>query len=125
MTLPSTNTLHYIGVPLVIKYVFTNGRFSLVPGLGIAANFLTQGKLQTSIATSTGNKTSTSNNIEGLKSTYFNGSASMGAQYKLNNSVEFTVVPTMRFALSSINRNAPVKTNESSFGLAGGVIVNF
>ena len=125
ITLPSTNTLHYIGVPLVIKYVFTNGRFSLVPGLGIAANFLTQGKLQTSIATSMGNKISTSNNIQGLKSTYFNGALSVGAQYKLNNAFELTFVPTMRFALSSINRNAPVKTNESSFGLAGGVIVNF
>ena len=124
-TLPSTNTLHYIGVPLVIKYVFTNGRFSLVPGLGMTANFLTQGKLQTSIATSTGNKTSTSNNIQGLKSTYFNGTISLGAQYKLNNAFELTFVPTMRFALSSINRNAPVKTNESSLGLAGGAIVNF
>ncbi|MDQ6903593.1 MAG: outer membrane beta-barrel protein, partial [Bacteroidota bacterium] len=125
VTLPSSNTLHYIGVPLAIKYVLTNGRFSLVPGLGIAANFLTQGKLRTSIATSTGNKTATSNNIQGLKSTYFNGSASIGVQYKLNNAFELTFVPTMRFAISSINRNAPVKTNENSFGLAGGVIVNF
>ena len=49
----------------------------------------------------------------------------MGAQYKLNNAFELTFVPTMRFALSSINKDAPVKTNESSFGLAGGVMLIF
>lgn len=125
MTLPSSNTLHYIGVPLVIKYVFTSRRFSLLPGVGIAANFLTQGKLQTAVATATGNKTASSNTIQGLKSTYFNGSATLGAQYKLNGALELTFVPTVRFALSAINRDAPVKTNENSFGFAGGVIFNF
>ena len=102
--------------------MFGKGRFSLTPGVGISANFLTKGKIETTIATTTGNESVTSNDIQGLKSMYFNGSASVGAQYKLNKTFELTFIPTVRFALSSINKDAPVKTNLNSIGLAGVII---
>lgn len=121
--LTSKNTLQYIGVPLVVKYMFTKGRFSLTPGVGILANFLSKGKIATTIATTTGNESASSDNIQGLKSMYFNGLASVGAEYKLNKKFAITFIPTARFALSSINKDAPVKTNLNSIGLAGGIIV--
>ena len=116
--LTSKNILQYIGVPLVVKYMFGKGRFSLTPGVGISANFLTKGKIETTIPTTTGNESVTSNDIQGLKSTYFNGLASIGAQYKLNKTFELTFIPTARFALSSINKDAPVKTYLNSIGFA-------
>ena len=119
--LTSKNILQYIGVPLVVKYMFGKGRFSLTPGVGISANFLTKGKIETTIPTTTGNESITSNDIQGLKSTYFNGSASVGAQYKLNKTFELTFIPTVRFALSSINKDAPVKTYLNSIGFAAGI----
>jgi hypothetical protein len=121
--LTSKNILQYIGVPLVVKYMFGKGRFSLTPGVGITANFLTGGKIETTIPTTTGNESVTSNDIRGLKSMYFNGSASVGAQYKINKTFELTLIPTVRFALSSINKDAPVKTYLNSIGLAGGIII--
>jgi hypothetical protein len=120
--LSSKNTLQYIGVPLVVKYMFNLGRFSLTPGIGISANFLTKGKIQTTVETRTGDENAASNVIYGLKSNYFNGLASVSAQYKLNKNISVAFTPTARFALSSINTNAPVKTNLNSFGLVAGVI---
>jgi len=120
--LSSKNTLQYIGVPLVVKYMFNMGRFSLTPGIGISANFLTKGKIQTTVETRTGDENAASNTIYGLKSNYFNGLASVGAQYKLNKNISIAFTPTARFALSSININAPIRTNLNSFGLVAGVI---
>jgi len=123
--LTSKNTLQYIGVPLVVKHMFTKGRFSLTPGVGISANFLSKGKITTTIAATTGNENASINNIQGLKSMYFSGSASVGAEYQLDRKLAITFIPTARFALSSINKDAPVKTNLNSIGLAGGIIVKF
>jgi hypothetical protein len=124
-TLPSTNTLTYVGVPLSIKYVFPIGKWNIMPGVGIGANFLTQGKIKTGVATTMGDEMATSNSIDGLKSTYFNGSASVGVQYQLSKALGIAFMPTMRFALTSINRDAPVKTDEGSFGLAAGFNFSF
>jgi hypothetical protein len=121
--LTSENILQYIGVPLVVKYLFGKGRFSITPGVGIAVNFLTKGKIETTIPTTAGNEKVTSNDIQGLKSTYFNGLASVGIQYKLNKTFELTFIPTARLALSSINKDAPVKTYLNSIGFAAGIIV--
>ena len=122
-TLASKNTLQYIGVPLVLKYMFSKGRFSVTPGIGISANFLTAGKIKTTIVSTTGNESAASNNIQGLKSMYINGSASVGAQYKLSKNFELTFIPTARIALSPINKNTPVTTNLNSIGFVTGVII--
>ncbi|MEO8415206.1 MAG: outer membrane beta-barrel protein [Ginsengibacter sp.] len=123
--LSSQNTLHYIGLPLAIKHVFTKGRFSLAPGVGVSANFLTKGKISTTIATTTGDENATSNDIQGLKSLYFNGSVGIGAQYKMSKTLALAFTPTFRFALSSINKDAPVKTYVNALELDAGLLVKF
>ncbi|MDQ6888662.1 MAG: hypothetical protein M3Z56_00045 [Bacteroidota bacterium] len=121
--LHSSNTLEYIGVPLVVKHKFTKGRFSLITGAGIAANFLTKGNIETTVQTSTGNKSVSTNKIEGLKSLYFNGSVLAGAEYKLSRTLGIAFTPTARFAITSINKDTPVKTNLNSVGLTVGVTI--
>lgn len=121
-TLASTNNLQYIGLPLYAKYIFTTGRFSILPGAGISFNFLAKGKIETTIATSTGSKNPSSNKIQGLKSMYLNGSTSIGLQYKLNKTISLSFEPAFRFALSSINKDASVKTNLNSLGLSTGLV---
>jgi len=121
--LTSKNVLQYIGVPFVVKYLFSKGKFSVTPGVGISANFLTKGKIETTIATTTGNEKVTSNDILGLKSTYFSGLASLGVQYKLNRAFDLTFIPAARFALSPINKEAPVKTYLNSIGFATGITI--
>ena len=121
--LASTNNLQYIGLPLNVKYIFTAGRFSILPGAGVSFNFLTKGKIETTIATYTGGKNSSTDNIQGLKSMYLNGSASIGFQYKLSKTFSLSFEPAFRFALSSINKDASVKTNLNSIGLSTGFVI--
>ena len=120
--LSAKNTLQYVSVPLAIQYKLGKGKLSLITGVGIAANFLSKGKVETVIATSGGNESSISN-IEGLKSNYLNGQVSLGAQYDLNKKIALTVTPTARMALSSINKDAAVKTKLNSFGLKAGITI--
>lgn len=125
IALSSTNTLNYVSVPLAVKYVFSKGKLSLSPGLGIAANFLTKGKIETEIAGSAGNEKASIDHIEGLNNSYFSGLVSLGVDYSLNKTLALSFTPTSRIALSAINKDAPVKTYLSSFALIGGLRINF
>ncbi|HEY5405988.1 MAG TPA: outer membrane beta-barrel protein [Ginsengibacter sp.] len=120
--LASTNNLQYIGLPLYAKYIFTTGRFSILPGAGISFNFLTKGKIETTITSATGSKIPSTDKIQGLKSMYINGAVGVGLQYKLNRTFSLSFEPTFRFAISSINKDASVKTNLNSIGLTTGIV---
>lgn len=60
--------------------------------------------------------------FQGLKSMYLNGEADIGFQYKLNKAFSLSFEPSVRFALSSINKNISVKTNLNSIGLSTGLV---
>ena len=117
------NTLQYVNIPFVIKYRIGKGKLTFNPGIGISANILSRGKVETVLATSTGAESSSSNNIEGLQSTYFNGQFNLGAEYYIGNKIALNFTPVIKLALSSINKDAPVKTNINTFGLAAGISV--
>jgi len=121
--LSSKNILQYIGVPFAVKYNVSKGKLSLNPGFGIAINFLTKGKIETGIEQLSGTEKANINNIEGLKHFYLNGSFSLSANYNLNQNLVLSFTPAARFALTSINKDAPVKTYLNSLGLAAGLFI--
>lgn len=121
--LSSKNILQYIGVPFAVKYNVSKGKLSLNPGFGIAINFLTKGKIETGIEQLSGTEKANINNIEGLKHVYLNGSFSLSANYNLNQNLVLSFTPAARFALTSINKDAPVKTYLNSLGLAAGLFI--
>jgi len=121
--LSAKSTLQYVSIPLVVKYAIGKGKLNLVPGVGISANILSKGKIETVIATTGGNESSSTNNIEGLKSNYFNSQISLGAEYQLSKKIALNFTPTARLALSSINKDAAVKTQLNSFGLSAGITI--
>jgi hypothetical protein len=124
-TLESKNTMKYIGIPLNLRYNLAVGKFSVQPGIGLSANFLTQGNIETVIATPGGAEKVSSSDIQGLKSSYINGALSVGAHYDLNETFALTFLPTLRFGLTSINKDGPVKTNYNSIGIGAGLSVKF
>ncbi len=119
----SKNILEYISLPFFVKYNITKGRFSLNPGLGVALNFLTKGKIETAIPGLGGPEKANINHIEGLRQTYLNGSLSLGVNYNLNQTLALSFTPATRFALTSINKDAPFKTYLNSTGLAAGLTI--
>ena len=118
----SKNTLQYIAVPVVVKYDITKGRFSLQPGVGIGLNILTKGKIETIVPGLSGPENAM-NTIQGLKKTYMNGALSLGVRYHLNQTLALSFTPAAKFALTSINKDAPYQTDLNSIGLAAGLTI--
>ena len=117
----STHSLQYIGIPLAITYAITKGKFKFNAVAGAAANILATAKLKTTVENGLANSTETVNNLLGVKNMYLSGLASVGIDYSLTNKIALTFMPTIRFALSSINKDATVKSYPTSLGFAVGL----
>jgi hypothetical protein len=120
VTTGSTNNLQYIGIPLTINYTFFKGKFNIVPSFGAAVNFLIKQKIETSLTGASSGQQSITD-IQGLKKIYFNTVAGIALQYQLNKKISVNITPAANFALSSINRNAAVKSYPNSFAVAAGI----
>lgn len=124
--LSSTSTLHYINIPLAVKYNMPMGRrFNFSVQAGITARFITKQSIDAVYASNGANEKGRTNEIQGLKTTYFNGVVGIGMDYSLSNKLALTVFPSFNFATTSINRDAPVKAYPNTLSLAGGVKYSF
>ncbi len=112
----STHSLRYINIPAAVTYSIAKSRFTISAMAGVSINFLTKGRIETTVEKGFDNSTETINNIQGLKKLYFTGLAGIGFDYKLTKRTSLAFAPTMRFALNSINKNAIVKSFPMSFG---------
>ena len=121
----TTHKLRYIGIPVAVKYRIVKGKFIIEAMAGISTNFLTTGKLETEIQNGSNNEIDILNKIEGLKPVYFSGLAGIGVTYKLTNKFSFVLMPTARFALNAINKDAVVKTFPNAVGLSAGLKIKF
>ncbi len=121
----STHSLQYLGLPVVLKYTVTMGKFSFNAIAGTAVNYLIKGKVETSVEDGTNNEPEVVDNLQGLKKIYFNALAGVGIEYNLGKKIAVTFAPTYRFALNSINKEASVKSYPNSIGLSTGLRFTF
>ncbi len=121
----SSNTLQYVGIPLAVNYTFSMGKFNIIPAVGTSVNFLTRQKIETELVQGTSKEKQTISTIEGLKKTYFNAFAGIALEYNVNKRIAVNLTPTGNFALSSINKDAAVKSYPNSFGVAAGIKIKF
>ena len=117
----STHLLRYIGIPIAATYNIAKSKFTFSAKAGASINFLTQGKIETTVEKGFDNSTETINSIQGLKKLYFSGLAAIGVDYKLTKRMSLAFTPTIRFALNSINKNTIVKSYPLSFGSSIGL----
>jgi hypothetical protein len=116
-----THTLQYIGFPLSVKYNLHRGKFTLNVLGGVSANFLTRGQISTELEYGSDNETETTDKIYGLKPFYFNGLAGIGLDYHIYKKLSLSFSPTLRFALSSINRDVTINSYPNSVGFLTGL----
>ena len=117
----TTHTLNYINIPLALKYTITKGKFSFNGMAGFSTNILTVGKIETTLKKGFNNESEVVNKLLGLKNIYFSSLVGLGLDYKFNKKMAFSFAPTLRFALNSINKDAPVKSYPNTFGLVLGL----
>jgi hypothetical protein len=121
----AAHKLRYISLPLAVSYSIAKGRFSVDAMTGLSVNFLKAGVLETEVRDGANNEIDILTDIRGLKSSYFTWVAGVGTEYRLTNKLSLTITPTVRLALTSINKGSVVRSYPNSFGLVGGVKMRF
>ncbi|MGG9964403.1 hypothetical protein [Ferruginibacter sp. SUN106] len=121
----STNTLQYVGIPLAVNYTLSFGKFSIMPTAGTTINFLTKQQIETELIQGSTKEKQTISTIQGLKKTYFNAFAALALEYNLSKRIALNLTPTGSFALTSINKDAAVKSYPNSFGIITGIKIKF
>jgi hypothetical protein len=119
------HTLRHITVPLAIKYKIKQGKFSIMPGAGIAANFLTGTKVETELKNGTDKETVIITKLTGAKNFNWSITADAEMQYQLNNKMSLNLRPAFRYAISSITRNDDFQTFPYAFGIGAGMTFRF
>jgi hypothetical protein len=112
--------LQYVSLPLAVQYQMNAGRFTFSTSAGVSGNFLSKAKIETTLATASGNEKVIVKNIESLRPFYLNGVVDLGVAYHVNRFMDVNLNPTARLAFSSITKDGPVKTYMNSVGLAIG-----
>ncbi len=122
--LSSSTVLHYVNIPIALKYNYSIGRrLTLFAQAGITARLITKHSIAAVYAI--GNtKEHTTDQIQGLKTGYMNGVVGLGADYSLNRHLSVSVFPSFNFATTAINRNSPVKAYPNTLSIASGIKIN-
>jgi len=124
-TISSSNTLGYIGIPLAINYNINAGKLVIRPAVGAVINLLTKQKIEAELVKGSTKETQTFDHIHGLRPNYFTATTGVALEYNLSKKVALNVTPSASFALSSITKNAIVRSYPNSFGVAAGVRIKF
>jgi hypothetical protein len=124
-SLSTTATLQYLSVPAGVRYHLNKGKFSFNPAIAFSANFVTKKKIETVLFVFGRDEKTTTRDIQGVKPAYFDGSFRTDLTYAVNRTIGISLIPSARFALSSITKNGPVKTYVNTFGLGLGLNVHF
>jgi len=124
-TTTAQHNLQYISLPVILKYRLEKKKFSISPGVGITANFLTSAKIQTEVVDALNKEIVNISKLEGAKPFYLGLMAIADIQYKLNNKWSLNCMPSFRYALTPVTKNNVVKTYPYSFGIGFGMSYRF
>ena len=81
--------------------------------------------METSLLNGLNHEYTINKDIRGLKPVYFSALVAASAEYHINKTLAASLTPTARFALTSINKDAPVKSYQQSIGLVAGIQISF
>jgi hypothetical protein len=121
----SSNRLQYLSIPLSVSYTIGFKKWALHPYLGGMVNFSIAQRMETSVSSNTFSEQQSVRNIQGNKRVYFNGIAGMGIEYYINRHLSLNLMPEANLALSSISKNAAVKSFPNSFAAGAGIKFQF
>ncbi len=117
----SAQSIHIIGIPLIVQYGITKNKLNYYAQLGLGINFISGEKLNVE----TSNEDQTIRDIEGLNKYYLGGMLGLGVSYNPIKRFSILLEPTIRGAITPINNNTPISTRPISFGLGIGLAWHF
>ncbi len=119
------HTVAQVSMPLEVKYTIRKNKFSFIPGIGIAANFLTGEKITTEVEDASHKEMVSINKLNGTRSLNLSFVADAEMQYRLADRVSINFRPAFRYALSPITKGNVVETYPYNFGAGLGVTYRF
>ena len=115
-----TKEYFFVEVPLAVRYQLSESKFSLFVEAGLSPNiYLTTRTKQDLEGEVT--RVFSDNNVLGFTRLHIVGSASVGANYTLNDNWQIFGQPIARYHFTSLTRGNPVKENLYTLGLELGV----
>ena len=121
----SLHSLKYVGIPVAIVRRFSAGRFTIKTIAGISANILMHAKVETIVSKGLQKSAETIDQVRGLKKMYIGGLAGLGLEYRVGLRTSMSLMPSLRFAVSSINKENAVRSYPISFGFNTGLKISF
>jgi hypothetical protein len=124
-TTMAKHKIEYLSIPLLFKYTASLKRFSVSPGIGLTANFLTGTSIQTGIKLNSSSETVIISKLNGSKGMYLSASANMDIGYSLNRKWMISLVPSLNYAITPVTENNVVFTYPYCFGFGLGISYRF
>lgn len=124
-TIEGKHTLQFIRVPLMVKCSLGKNKFSINPGAGIEASFLTSAKVEIEIDRPPNSEVVFINKLNATKTVHFSLVADAELRYQASKKLSVNIRPSFRYAISPITENNVVETFPYSFGAGVGISFKF
>ena len=125
LTSVAQHNLQTLSVPFTLRYAITDKRLALQSGLGVGMNFFTSTKVVTEIEDASHRQSVIINKLDGTRPFYLSLIVDANIQYSLNNSWSVNLMPSFKYALTSITKDHVVQTFPYSFGIGVGGTFKF
>ncbi len=113
--------LQSISFPALIKLNIKQGKLNLGAVGGAAINLMTKDVAEVEYFSQNGSEKETVQKLEGLRNIYFSAIAGLEGSYNINNSVSVNFYPLLRYAITPVNKETPVKTYPINIGIGAGL----
>jgi hypothetical protein len=114
-------TIHFIYIPLLVRYEFGKSKFKFFIEGGGALNIVNYDIVKVTV----NDAYTENNNIDGLKNKNYSLLFNAGVQYNFYKGLSMFLRPSIKHSINPINQNNPVNTYPDSFGIGTGLSIQF
>ncbi len=121
----ANHTLHYISIPIIVKYKMGNKKITFHPGAGVMFNFLAKATLTTDVEDRFNREKEYITKLESIKKVGASLIITPEVQYQLSKKWSISAMPYFKYSLGAINKGNIVKTYPYTIGLGIGAVYKF
>jgi hypothetical protein len=116
-----SETIHFVYVPLIVRYQFGKGKFSFLAEGGGAINFVSKDMIHVTVNDSY----QESNNLDGLNNINYSLLLGAGVKYNFYRGLSTFLKPSLRYSVTPINDSNPIYSYPYYLGIGAGLSIHF
>lgn len=114
------HNLDFLGIPIMAQFKKEKKKLSFGIAGGISLNRLIHAKLKTEVSNGGSSELVSFSKLQGMRQMYLGFIANAVVEYRLSNQFVLSVLPSFKYAATSITKDNAVKTFPYSYGLGIG-----